>query len=143
MTSTPAAAAGCVFCEIVAHRAPATVVYEDDEHVAFFPLEHMNPGHVVLIPRRHVDYVFDLDSASYSALWAKAAQLAPGLRQVTAAKRVGVLVEGFGVPHVHVHLVPINAFNDLASARARRLDPQEVDRLAAALRVAFTSTAGS
>lgn len=119
----------CIFCEIAAGRAPARVVYEDGEHLAFFPLEHVQPGHVVLIPRRHTDYLFELQDASYHDLWEAAARLAPGLRAATGAKRIGVAVEGFSVPHVHVHLVPINAFDDLNTARARRLDAAEADRL--------------
>jgi histidine triad (HIT) family protein len=138
MTST-----NCVFCAIVARRAPATIVFEDERHVAFFPLEHMNPGHTVLIPKRHVEYVFDLEEADYVALWAAAAKLAPGLREVTAAKRVGILVEGYTVPHVHVHLVPTYAFNEIEAARQRKLAADETERLATALRAAFKQPAAS
>jgi histidine triad (HIT) family protein len=133
----------CVFCAIVAGRAPGTVVYQDDRHVAFFPLEHMNPGHLVLIPKRHVDYVFDLEEDDYLALWKKAAQLAPGLQKVTAAKRVGILVEGYTVPHVHVHLVPTYAFNEIDAARQQRLPAAESERLANALRAVFKPNAAS
>ena len=119
----------CIFCEIVAGRAPARVVYEDADHLAFFPLEHINPGHLVLVPRQHTDYLFDLDAASYQRLWAASARIAPGLRETTGARRIGVAVEGFSVPHVHVHLVPINAFDELNPGRARTLDPAEADAL--------------
>lgn len=129
----------CVFCQIVAGRLPARVVYEDSDHIAFFPLEHFNPGHVVLIPKQHTDYLFDLDPSAYTSLWATAAQIAPPLKEVTSAKRVGVAVEGFSVPHVHVHLVPLYAFDDLNPSRARALDASEADRLHAQIRGALAS----
>jgi histidine triad (HIT) family protein len=127
----------CVFCQIIAGRLPARIVHEDANHVAFFPLEHINPGHLVLIPKQHTDYLFDLDAAAYQALWATAANIAGPLRDVMAAKRVGVAVEGFSVPHVHVHLVPISAFDDLDPSRARALETTEADRLHALIRGAI------
>jgi histidine triad (HIT) family protein len=127
----------CVFCQIIAARLPARTVYEDADHMAFFPLEHINPGHLVLIPKRHTDYLFDLDPAAYQALWATAARIAGPLRDAMSAKRVGVAVEGFSVPHVHVHLVPISAFDDLDPSRARALETTEADRLHALIRGAI------
>lgn len=121
--------APCIFCEIVAGRAPARVVYSDADHIAFFPLEHINPGHVLLIPRRHTDYLFDLPVEEYQGLWSTAARIAPALRSATDARRIGVAVEGFSVPHVHVHMVPINAFDELNPSRARRLEAAEAERL--------------
>ena len=128
----------CVFCQIVAGRLPARTVYEDADHIAFFPLEHINPGHLVLIPKHHTNYLFDLNSAAYQALWATTARIAGPLKDVTAAKRVGVAVEGFSVPHVHVHIVPLYAFDDLNPSRARALEPAEADRLHALIREALS-----
>jgi histidine triad (HIT) family protein len=132
----------CVFCQIVAGRAPARTVYEDVDHIAFFPLEHINPGHVVLIPKRHTDYLFDLSPTAYDGLWAAAARIAAPLKEVMSAKRVGVAVEGFSVPHVHVHLVPIYAFDDLNPSRAKALDPVEADRLHKRVRAALMTNSG-
>ncbi|MGE5159950.1 MAG: HIT family protein [Betaproteobacteria bacterium] len=133
----------CVFCQIIAGQLPARTVYEDADHIAFFPLEHINPGHLVLIPKQHTDYLFDLDAAAYQALWATAAGIAGPLRDIMAAKRVGVAVEGFSVPHVHVHLVPINAFDDLNPARAQALDPAQADSLHARIRAALARAAAA
>jgi len=126
MTTT---SGSCVFCSILAGHLPARMVYEDDDHVAFLPLEHINPGHVVLIPRRHTDYLFDLDAVAYARLWATVARLAAPLRTALTAKRMGVAVEGFTVPHVHVHLVPLYAADELTPARARVIEKAEADRL--------------
>jgi histidine triad (HIT) family protein len=125
---------GCVFCGLVAGRIPARKILEDAQHVAFFPLKHFNPGHVLLIPRLHAEYVFEMDDAAYHDLWTKARRIAPVIRSVTGAKRVGILVEGFSVPHVHVHLVPVNALADIDPARERALSDEEAERLAVAMR---------
>ena len=127
----------CVFCEIVAGRVPEHVVFEDADHIAFFPLEHINPGHLLLIPKRHTDYLFDMDATGYHALWTVAARLAPGLRSVMSAVRIGVVVEGFTVPHVHVHLVPVYARDELNPVRAKPLDAAEAERLRNLLRHEF------
>jgi histidine triad (HIT) family protein len=127
----------CVFCSIIRGELPARVVYEDAGHIAFFPLEHINPGHVVLIPKQHTDYLFDLDPVLYHDLWATVARIAPALRDATSARRVGVAVEGFHVPHAHVHLVPINAADELNPTRAKPLEAAEADRLHAAVRTAL------
>jgi histidine triad (HIT) family protein len=138
-TSANTSAISCVFCQIVAGRIPARTVYEDSDHLAFFPLEHINPGHVVLIPKQHTDYLFDLAPADYGKLWATVARIAPTLKHATSAKRVGVAVEGFSVPHVHVHLVPLFAFDDLNPSRAKALGAAAADRLHAQIRDALTA----
>jgi histidine triad (HIT) family protein len=124
----------CIFCEIVAGRVAEPILFQDAEHTAFFPLEHINPGHLLVIPKRHTDYLFDMETTDYHALWAAAARLAPGLQSVTSAVRIGVVVEGFRVPHVHVHLVPLYARDELDPARAKPLDAAEAQRLRDLLR---------
>lgn len=134
------ASTSCVFCGILAGKLPARVVHEDEDHIAFLPLEHINPGHIVLIPRGHTDDLFDLDASAYQRLWAVVAKLAPPLRAAFAAKRVGVAVEGFNVPHVHVHLVPLHAVDELNPGRAQAVDAAEADRLCQLIRNAFLTS---
>ena len=129
----------CIFCEIVAGRVAEPIIFEDAGHTAFFPLEHINPGHLLVIPKRHTDYLFDMDATDYHALWAAAARLAPGLQSVTSAVRIGVVVEGFRVPHVHVHLVPLYARDELNPAPVRLLDAAEAQRLRNLLRHAYAA----
>jgi len=129
----------CVFCALVTGAIPARRVYEDSDHVAFFPLKHIEPGHTLLIPRRHAEYVFEMPDADYQSLWRTAKRLAPAIRAVSGASRVGIAVEGFSVPHVHVHLVPINKLNDLNPAREQAIEDADADRLAVQLRAALSS----
>lgn len=127
----------CIFCEIVAGRVPERVLFEDADHIVIFPLEHINPGHLLLIPKRHTDHLFDMDATGYHALWAAAARLTPGLRSAMSAVRIGVVVEGFTVPHVHVHLVPLYTRDELNPVRTKPLDVGEAERLRSLLRHEF------
>ena len=129
----------CVFCALVRDAVPARRVYEDPDHVAFFPLKHIGPGHTLLVPRRHADYLFEMPDSDYQALWRTAKRLAPAIKAVSGAVRVGILVEGFSVPHVHVHLVPINKLNDLNPTREQPIADADADRLAAKLRTALSA----
>lgn len=124
----------CLFCALVAGRIPARRLWEDDDHVAFFPLKHIAPGHTLLIPKRHAEYVFAMDDAAYQKLWAAARRVAPAIKAATGAARVGIAVEGFSIPHVHVHLVPINALNDLNPEREQAIPDAEAEALAARIR---------
>jgi histidine triad (HIT) family protein len=124
---------GCVFCEILAGKLPSRKVWENDRFIAIFPLAHVNPGHTLLIPKIHVDYVFDLEPTLYKELWEHANMLSEPIRLATGAKRIGIAVEGFSVPHVHVHLVPINNVAELDPHREKRVPDLESDRLQSAI----------
>ena len=109
----------CVFCEIVAGRIPAQIVWEDRDHLLMLDIRPIAPGHLLLIPRKHTEDLFLLPERDYTRLFKAARALAPTLRRATRAKRIGLVVEGFGVPHVHVHLVPVNGPGELDPTRAK------------------------
>lgn len=124
----------CVFCRIAQGEAPAHVVWQDDLFLAFLDVRPINPGHLLLIPREHVDYLFDLDDALYGPLFARAKELAEPLRRATGCGRVGVAIEGYGVPHAHIHLVPINGPLELDPNRATPRAEVEQAEMAARIR---------
>jgi histidine triad (HIT) family protein len=132
----------CAFCKIVQGESPAHVVWQDDLFLAFLDVEPINPGHLLLIPRQHVDYVFDLDDPLYGPLFARAKELADPLRRATGCGRVGVVVEGYGVPHVHIHLVPINGPMELDPNRAASRAEEEQAEMAARIREHLPLTGG-
>src|SRR3954471_11459516 len=109
----------CVFCEIVAGRIPARTVWEDRDHLLMLDIRPLAPGHLLLIPKKHAEDLFLLPERDYTRLLSRARALAPTLRRATRAKRIGLVVEGFGVPHVHVHLVPVNGAGELNPTRAK------------------------
>jgi histidine triad (HIT) family protein len=128
---------GCIFCEIVAGRASAAIVWENAEFVAFLDHRPIQPGHLLLVPREHVEYLFDLEASRYRGLWDCARQLARPLQQATGADRIGVAVEGYGVPHLHVHLVPLNGLGDLDPCKQHPVARDVMERMAAQIRSAL------
>ena len=109
----------CVFCEIVAGRIPGMPVWEDRDHLLLLDIRPIAVGHLLLIPKKHSEDLWLLPERDYTRLLATARKLSPALRRATKAKRIGLVVEGFGVPHVHVHLVPVNGAGELNPTLAK------------------------
>lgn len=103
----------CVFCSIIAGDIPSYHLWEDKNFVAFLDIHPIKPGHILIIPKKHISDVFDMDKAMYGKLFETAQRLARPLRRAMKSKRVGMAIEGFGVPHAHLHLVPVNKGNEM------------------------------
>ena len=114
-----------VFTRIINGEIPAYKIYEDDRVVAFLDLHPQNEGHTLVVPKIQVDHIWDLSDDDYDYLWKTVKKIGSHIREVIGAPRVGVVVEGFGVPHTHVHLVPIYHGNDLK--KPQNLDAQPND----------------
>ncbi|MEI6266931.1 MAG: HIT domain-containing protein [bacterium] len=100
-----------IFCKIVAGDIPAHKVYEDDDFIAFLDINPVNLGHTLLVPKKHYEYVFDLPNDLYTKIFIVARKLAPAIQKAANSVQTGVAIEGFGVPHVHIHLIPIDDVN--------------------------------
>ena len=124
----------CFLCEIIAGRKPAHRVWSDVEFVALLDHYPMTAGHLLLVPRVHIDSVFDLPSDLYERLFARARDLAGPVARAAGAPRTGIAVEGFGVPHAHVHLVPVWHGNDLDPCRQAVANDDELLQAAEHLR---------
>jgi histidine triad (HIT) family protein len=124
----------CIFCSIVKGMQPAHRVWESEDFLAFLTRGPCNPGHTLLIPKTHVDYVFDLAEPLYSAIFQAAKQLSAPIQRATDAKRVGVAVEGFSVPHVHLHLVPLYNLSELDPHRHIEQSQGELAEMAERIR---------
>jgi histidine triad (HIT) family protein len=116
----------CIFCKIVKKEIPAYTVWEGEHLIAFLDLRPVNPGHLLIIPREHFDTIFDMRDDLYQKLFETAKVLSTPLQQAMNSTKVGIVVEGFGVPHAHLHLVPINHAHDLDSNRAHELPEEEM-----------------
>jgi len=102
-----------VFSKIVSGQLPAFKVAEDESFLAFldaFPLAY---GHVLVIPKKETDYIFDITSEEYLDLFKFARQVAKAMDKVIVCNRIGVAVVGLEVPHAHIHLVPLNSVSDI------------------------------
>jgi len=98
-----------IFSRIVAGEIPCHKVWEDENHFAFLDIRPMAPGHTLVIPKREVDYLFDLEADDHAALWSAAHTLARKLKERLGCARVCVAVLGYEVPHAHIHLIPTNS----------------------------------
>lgn len=110
-----------VFSKIAAGEIPSYKVAENDEFYAFLDIAPMAEGHVLVIPKKEVDYIFDLDDKTYSGLFIFAKKVAAAIKNAIECKRVGVAVLGMEVPHAHIHLVPLQKESDM-DFRASKLE---------------------
>ena len=98
----------CIFCKIAKGEIPVLKFWEDEKYLVFFDKKPLRRGHVLVLPKKHTDYIFDLNDKEYIELMLKAKEVAKKLKTKFKTKRVIMLVEGFAVPHAHIHLIPSN-----------------------------------
>ncbi len=103
----------CIFCQFGRNKANHFKIWEDKNFLAFLDHKPINPGHTLLIPKQHFEYLFDLDKKNYAKILEHARELSNPLKIAMGARRIGVIVEGFGVAHVHIHLVPLHGGSEL------------------------------
>ena len=108
-----------IFSKIVKGDIPAYKVAEEDNHLAFLDIFPLAKGHVLVIPKKESDYIFDIASEEYLALWKFAQKVAKGMDKVIACERIGVAVIGLEVPHAHIHLIPLNNVSDINFERPK------------------------
>ena len=102
-----------IFSRIAAGEIPSYKGAEDENHFAFLDINPVHPGHVLVIPKKEVDYIFDLSDDEYAALMLFAKRVAKAIKEAIPCRKVGVTVIGLDVPHTHVHLVPIDKGEDM------------------------------
>ena len=103
-----------IFSKIIKGDITAFKVAEDEYHLAFLDIFPLVEGHVLVIPKKETDYIFDVQSEDYILLWSFAKKVAKGMKKVISCKRIGVAVVGLEVPHTHIHLIPINKVSDMS-----------------------------
>ena len=108
-----------IFSKIVSCDIPAYKVAEDEHHLAFLDIFPLAKGHVLVIPKKETDYIFDIISDEYLGLWKFAQKVAQGMNKVIACERIGIAVIGLEVSHAHIHLVPLNNVSDINFARPK------------------------
>ena len=120
-----------IFSRIIAGEIPCHKVAENDEFLAFLDIMPLAKGHTLVIPKKETDYLFDIDNDAYQRLWLFAKEVAGKLKQNIPCKRIGVSVIGLEVPHAHIHLVPLQAVEDMNFSKEKvAADPQELAALA-------------
>lgn len=127
-----------VFTKIINREIPAYIVAEDEHFIAILDIMPLVSGHTLVIPKKEVDYIFDLDNDTLANMSLFAKKVAKAVKKVIPCKRIGVAVIGLEVPHTHVHLVPLNTMGDINFSRPK-LNPskEELEKTADLIRAAI------
>lgn len=123
-----------IFSKIVAGEIPSHKIAETDQYLAFLDAFPCAVGHTLVIPKKEIDYIFDLDDELYTGLMQLAKQIEPAIRKAIPCKRIGVAVVGLEVPHAHVHLIPMNSMSDMNFNNKLKLSQEELAEVAAKIR---------
>ena len=119
-----------IFTKIVNNEIPAYKVAENKNCFAFLDIFPVAKGHTLVIPKKEVDYLFDLDDELYSELQLFAKKVAAGLKKAVPCKKVGVLVLGLEVPHAHIHLIPMQSEADVLNfSKKLKFSPDEFEEI--------------
>lgn len=102
-----------IFTRIINGEIPSYKIAEDDNYFAFLDINPLAKGHTLVIPKKEVDYIFDLDEETYLGLQSFAKKVANAIEKVCKCERIGIAVIGLEIPHAHIHLVPINNIGDI------------------------------
>ncbi|WP_411274792.1 HIT family protein [Daejeonella sp.] len=108
-----------IFSKIVAGEIPAHKVAESVQYLAFLDVNPLVEGHVLVIPKIEIDYLFDMESDEYVGLMMFAQIVAKGLKKAIPCNRIGLTVMGMEVPHAHIHLIPMNSMDDMNFGRQK------------------------
>lgn len=128
-----------IFTRIIDGEIPGRFVWQDDVCVAFMDVRPLAPGHVLVVPRAEVDHWTDLPADTATHLMAVAQRIGQAQRELLTPQRIGLMIAGFEVPHVHVHVVPLQSMADLDFGQADpNPDQAEVDHIHAALSASLT-----
>ena len=108
-----------IFTRIINREIPGHIIAEDDRFIAFLDITPLVEGHTLVVPKKEVDYIFDLDDNTLADMMVFAKKVAVAIKKTISCKRVGVAVIGLEVPHTHVHLVPMNSMGDINFSRPK------------------------
>jgi histidine triad (HIT) family protein len=129
-----------IFEKIVAGEIPSYKVAETDDYLAFLDVFPIKEGHTLVIPKKAIDYIFDLEGELYVGLMLFTKKVAKAIDAVIPCERVGVAVVGLEVPHAHVHLIPINEVGDVSFANKKlKLSPERMTEIAKHISAAYTA----
>ncbi len=123
-----------LFTRIINGEIPCHKICEDERFLAFLDIRPINPGHTLVIPKKEIEYFFDLDDIMLGEIMVYAKKVAHAIKKTVECRRVGVMVAGIEVPHAHVHLVPIESVGDLNFAKAKPGDNKELAKMAEKIR---------
>lgn len=119
-----------IFTKIIKGEIPSYKIAENEDFYAFLDIRPLHKGHTLVIPKKEIDYIFDLDDKTLSGLMLFSKRVAKAIEAAIPCERIGVAVIGLEVPHCHVHLSPINSIYDLDFSKSTKLSPDEMQKIA-------------
>lgn len=119
-----------IFSKIIAGEIPCFRIAENEDFFSFLDVRPMQKGHVLVVPKNEVDYLFDMDSEQYQRFFLFAKQVADALKKAVPCKKVGMAVVGLEVPHAHIHLVPLNEVGDMVFGKQLDVSKEEMEKIA-------------
>ncbi|KGE15633.1 HIT family protein [Sphingobacterium deserti] len=133
-----------IFSKIVSGEAPAYKVAESNDYLAFLDVRPLAHGHVLVIPKKETDYIFDIHDDEYMGMWVFAKIVGQGIKKVFPCRKVGIAVVGLEVAHTHIHLIPLNNVDDMNFGRPKlELTDDELTTIAESIREAISEVTHS
>lgn len=130
-----------IFTKIVNGEIPCYKIAETDDYLAFLDVSPLVKGHTLVIPKKEIDYIFNIGDELYTGLQLFAKKVAHAIEKAVPCKRIGVAVIGLEVPHAHIHLIPINTVGDINFSRPKlQVDKTEMEEIAAKIRSVFAKS---
>jgi len=127
-----------IFTKIIHGEIPSYKIAEDEYYYAFLDINPLAKGHTLVVPKKEVDYIFDIDDLTLGDMLVFSKRVAKAIKQVIPCKRIGIAVLGLEVPHAHIHLVPINGGNDIDFSKPKlKLTPEEFTEIASKIAAAY------
>ena len=123
-----------LFTRIIQGEIPCHKILENDQYLAFLDIRPINPGHTLVIPKKEIDYIFEMDDNLLAGLMIFAKRAAQLIQNALPCKKIGIMAAGLEVPHAHIHLVPIFEVTDLNFTRAKAATNEELTRIAEKIR---------
>jgi histidine triad (HIT) family protein len=120
-----------IFTKIINGEIPCHKIAENDDFLAFLDVFPLVKGHVLVVPKKEVDYIFDLEDNLLSGMMLFAKSIAPAIKKAVPCKRIGLTVIGLEVPHAHLHMVPMNSANDVNFTQPKiKVEAREMEEIA-------------
>src|SRR4051812_9504534 len=128
-----------IFTRIISGEISSYKIAENNNCFAFLDISPLSKGHTLVVPKKEVDYIFDMEDELHKELWNFSKQVSKAIERAVPCKRIGVAVIGLEVPHAHIHLIPINRVSDMNFAMPKlSFSKEEMEATAAAIRQHFT-----
>ena len=127
-----------VFSKIINGEIPSYKIAENEDFFAFLDINPLAKGHTLVIPKKEVDYIFDIDDESHKEFWHFAKRVSAAVKKAVPCRRIGIAVIGLEVPHAHIHLIPMNRVSDMNFASPKlKIESGELEQIAEAIRKEF------